>query len=211
MQTKEKKVRKVRRDLNKRTVWGVGYIGYGKYNPKKHPDAYRRWTSMLMRCYSEKFHEKQPTYRDAEVCEEWKSFQNFAEFYYDNYYEITDERVELEKDILVKGNRLYSPETAIFSPQRINLLLGNRKAKRGNLPIGVKFDKKSKSNPYMARCCVGKGGQVYLGNHPDPITAFNRFKEFKELLIKQVAEEYRGRIPSALYDALIKFTIEIND
>ena len=109
----------------KRSVCGVGYIGEGKYKVKengKNTRVYDTWHDMLRRCYDSKFHEKRPTYVDCEVCEEWHNFQNFAKWYDNNYYEIEGERMHLDKDILVKHNKIYSSETCVFVPHAINSL-----------------------------------------------------------------------------------------
>ena len=108
----------------KRT-YGMGYLGEGKYKGKengKPTKCYDTWKSMLERCYDPKYHEKEPTYIDCKVCDEWLCFQNFAEWFYDNYYEVEGERMALDKDILNKGNKIYSPNNCIFVPQIINNL-----------------------------------------------------------------------------------------
>lgn len=94
-----------------RTVYGVGYLGEGKYKCKengKYTKCYKVWNSMLQRCYDKKYHRKEPTYKDCEVSEEWHNFQSFAEWYDKNYYEIEGETMALDKDILIKHNKIYS-------------------------------------------------------------------------------------------------------
>lgn len=106
-------------------VYGVGYYGQGKYKSSingKPTKVYNHWRDMLRRCYDPYYLNKEPTYIDCYVCEEWHNFQNFSEWFYKHYYEIPNERIELDKDILFKGNKIYSPETCILVPQRINTL-----------------------------------------------------------------------------------------
>ena len=72
------------------TVYGVGYLGEGKYQVcinSKITRCYKTWQHMLERCYDEKYQLRKPTYKGCTVCEEWHNFQNFAEWYYNNYYE----------------------------------------------------------------------------------------------------------------------------
>ena len=117
-----------------RRYHGVGYLGEGKYKANengKDTSIHQTWHGMLRRCYSEKYHEKYPTYKDCEVSEEFHNFQNFARWYNDNYYEIEGETMCLDKDILVKHNKIYSPETCIFVPQSINLLFIKNDKSRG--------------------------------------------------------------------------------
>ena len=71
---------------------------------------------ILERGYSKLWKEKHPTYENVYVCEEWHNFQNFAKWYYNNYYSINEERMEIDKDILYKNNKVYSPDTCIIVP-----------------------------------------------------------------------------------------------
>ena len=196
--------------------FGVGYIGEGKYSRKTHLKIYKRWQKMLQRCYDPYYINKFPTYIYCIVCEEWHNFQNFASWYEENYYECNDERMELDKDILVKNNKIYSPSTCIFVPQRINYLFTKRQNCRGDYPIGVTYNKESKR--LKVQCNIyknGKASKEHLGRYPidKPFQAFYVYKEFKENYIKQVADEYysKGFIPKKLYDAMYKYEIEIND
>ena len=102
---------------------GIGYMGNAtsKVNGVKK-DSYNTWRGMLERCYGEKYQKKFPTYIDCSVCDEWKSYENFERWYNLNYYEVENEKMQLDKDILFKGNKIYSPNTCVFVPQRINKL-----------------------------------------------------------------------------------------
>ena len=196
--------------------FGVGYIGEGKYSRKTHLKIYKVWHKMLQRCYDPYYINKFPTYIYTTVCEQWLNFQNFAKWYDENYYECNNERMELDKDILVKNNKIYSPSTCIFVPQRINYLFTKRQNCRGNYPIGVTYNKESKR--LKVQCNIyktGKASKEQLGRYPidKPFQAFYVYKEFKENYIKQVADEYysKGLIPKKLYDAMYKYEVEIND
>lgn len=123
-----------------RSVYRVGYLGKGEYKASKNGKntrVYKTWSCMLKRCYDEKLHEKEPTYINCEVCEEWHNFQNFAKWYYENYYEVESERMHLDKDILVKHNKIYSSETCVFVPQTINSLFLKCDRSRGESVIGT--------------------------------------------------------------------------
>lgn len=117
------------RSVYERNLYNIGYIGEGEYSSTKHSKIYRAWSSMFFRCYNEARLKSCPSYKDCEVCEQWHNFQNFAKWYEDNYYEIEGEKVDLDKDILIKGNRVYSPETCIYVPQKINVAFVNLKNK----------------------------------------------------------------------------------
>lgn len=195
-----------------KTVVGVGYEGYGFYKAKinnKITNQYQTWRNMIVRCYDEKHHEKYPSYIGCEVSEEWHNFQNFAKWYDENYYEVDRNEMQIEKDILVKGNKIYSPETCIFVPRKINNLFIKRANDRGKYPIGVYYDNCNKK--FKAQCNDINNKRKNLGLFNTPEDAFEAYKSFKESLIKQVAEEYRNVIPIQLYYALVTYKIDIND
>lgn len=185
------------------TVYNIGYIGEGIYKTKENSKItkeYDIWTNMLRRCYSGEF----PRYKNVTVCEEWLNFQNFAKWYNENYYKVESQRMELDKDILNKGNNIYSPETCVIVPQRINTLFTKGEAIRGSLPIGVEFNKKDKK--YRISC-----SNNHTGYYDTAEEAFQGYKIFKEKLIKQIAEEYKKQIPENLYKAMITYEVEITD
>lgn len=74
---------------------------------------------MMNRCYGDKHKYSQYSYKGCTVCEEWHNYQNFAKWYEDNYYNC-EEELELDKDIIIYGNKLYSPETCLFVPKLVN-------------------------------------------------------------------------------------------
>jgi hypothetical protein len=199
-----------------KTVYGVGYIGKGKYKVSrkdgKQTNAYMTWQSMIRRCYDPYFLNKNSTYIDCYVCEEWHDFQNFAEWYYKNYYEIENDKMCLDKDILCKNNKIYSSETCVFVPHRINILFVKHGNARGEYPIGISYNKKKKR--LHVQCHIYRKGETkYLGSFPlnRPFQAFYIYKTFKEKYIKQIAEEYKGMIPIKLYNAMYAYEVEIND
>lgn len=192
--------------------YNVGYLGEGEYIIKENGECtkcYRTWYHMLQRCYDIDHLYKNPTYENCFVCEEWLNFQNFADWFYDNYYEVNDELMCLDKDILYKGNLIYSPETCVFVTQKINSLFVKSDTIRGELPIGVQIDKRR--NTYGAYCNNGYGERTYLGSFDTPEKAFYMYKNYKEELIKNIAEEYKSYIPIELYNALNNYKVEIND
>jgi hypothetical protein len=193
-----------------RSVFGVGYIGEGDYSSKLNSTPqYKAWQSMLGRCYDKKLHERAPTYKDCFVCDEWLNFQNFAKWYDENFYEVDGERMHLDKDILVKGNKVYSPGTCVFVPMSINNLFVKSNAIRGKFPVGVIYNKKMKK--YVARCKNGKGIQQTIGSYDNPSDAFYAYKHVKEKVIKSVANDLLDKIPNILYDALLRYKVEIDD
>ena len=193
-----------------RNNYNVGYIGLGKYNPIKNGKkvlAYHYWRGMLTRCYGKR---KGVSYKNCTVCKEWHNFQNFAKWYEENYYEIENETMNLDKDILIKGNKIYSPQTCIFVPHRINVLFVKHIDERGEYPIGVCKD--NTHNLLLSQCDTIEG-KIRLGyfSIDKPFQAFICYKNFKENYIKEVADEYKDLIPTKLYEAIYKYEVEIND
>ena len=202
---------------NDKFVLGVGYKGKGEYKLKengKDTFLYTEWHSMLARCYNknQQLKNKTSSYKNCIVCEEWYNFQNFCEWWESNYYEIKGEKMRLDKDVLYKNNKVYSPDTCIIVPERINMVLQTGRSTNKSGYPGV--DKRSE-NSYRARCNVTdkiNGSKVItIVSFNNPVEAFRAYKEFKENYIKQVADEYKDRIPKKLYDAMYRYEVEITD
>lgn len=180
-------------------------VGISDYNASLSDDkAYITWTNMLKRCYNESVRHKFPTYKDCIVCKEWLSFSVFREWFYDNYIE----GYSLDKDILVKGNKIYSPETCCFVPQEINAMLSKAESIRGELPLGVAKSGKR----FWSRISIDKK-LISLGSYDTPEEAFYVYKKAKEQHICDVAKEYfeKNLISKEVYKALLNYKIEITD
>ena len=120
--------------------------------------------------------------------------------------------MHLDKDILCKGNKIYSRGMCIFVPQRINELFTKRDNNRGKEPIGV--DQLPSGN-YRVQCSDGYGKQIYLGMYSTKEEAFQVYKEYKERVIKEVIDSYEGIIPEPHYSrlkaAMYNYEVEIDD
>ena len=183
----------------------VGYIGEGKYATKingKDTKEYCTWSDMLKRGYSELFQKNQITYLECTINKQWHNFQVFAQWFDDNY----KEGFELDKDILVKGNKNYSPETCCFVPHEINSLFIKSNISRGKYPIGVR----KSGNKFQAQISK-KGEPVHLGTFDTPEEAFQTYKIAKEEYIKEMADKWRGQITEPCYDAMYNYQVEITD
>lgn len=185
-----------------KSVWGVGYFGIGKYNSKTHCKIYQTWQGMLERCYDTKFQSKHPTYKGCLVDKVWHNFQNFAEWFEENY----KEGFVLDKDILFKGNKIYSPETCCFVPHEINALFVKNDANRGKYPVGVVIYKSKFRSEVNT---INKS--IYLGSFDTPEEAFQAYKIAKEKHIKETAEKYKGLILDKVYQAMYAYKIKIDD
>ena len=192
-------------------VYNMGYLGLEKCKENGvHIKSYEVWHEMLKRCYSKNLHKKRPTYIGCTTYEEWLCYDNFKKWYDENFYQIGNETMCLDKDILIKGNKIYSPETCIFVPQNINVLFTKTNAKRGKYPIGVYYKKGNKS--YVAQLQDNiRNKNIHLGYFKSELKAFNVYKIAKEKYIKEIADMYKYKIPEKLYNAMYKYQVEITD
>ena len=208
------------------SVYGHGYLGVDKNGnvPKTrefkdgkrvHTWEYNKWNAMLQRCFDNKYKEKEPTYKDATCCDRWLCFANFLEdleILKQEYNWDDDIKLNLDKDILNKNNKIYSLENCVLVPSWINLLFIKNDTKRGDYPIGVCYNKQCKK--YQARCNTN-GKLISLEYYNTIEEAFNAYKIAKEQEIKRVADECvsKGYVTkdSRLYKAMINYQVEIDD
>lgn len=194
------------------TFCGVGYIGIGPYGAKDKK-AYNLWYEMLRRTINNKnLPPRSVSYKDVTVCSEWLCFQNFAKWYYDqSYHNCRDDKgrhYHLDKDLLVKGNRNYSPDKCCLLPQDVNLLIVKNNANRGELPLGVHAHKPS--DKFIVQ--MNRYGKLHhVGLYETAEEAFLAYKKAKEIHIKEVAEKWKGKIDVKVYQALINYEVCIDD
>ncbi len=196
------------------SVCGVGITGT-KYQPTingVNTKEYNLWQSMLKRCYNSTYKKKHPTYEGCEASENFKSYEYFYEWCHSQIGFGNDGNgnpFQLDKDLLVKGNKVYSENVCVFIPSEINLLLINNTASRGEHLIGVNWCKTKKA--FKAQVCKNKGNQEHLGYFKTEIEAFNAYKVAKESFVKEQANEWKDQIDPRAYEALMKYTVEITD
>lgn len=187
------------------TVYGVGIVGGRNRN---HEYQYTYWKNILARCYNTKIKKQHPTYEKCYICNDWILYDEFKKWCNSNYYEVDNQNMQIDKDILIKGNKIYSPTTCCFVPDRINSLIIKSDNIRGKYPIGVSFNKKT--NLYIASM-KKHNKNVWLGEYTNPQKAFYVYKKEKEKYIKEVADQYKNKIPDKLYKALYSYEVDIND
>jgi hypothetical protein len=191
----------------KKILFGIGVNDY-EYPIQSNGvmlTSYAKWKSMLQRCYSEKYVNRRKCYVGCSVCDEWLRFSNFKRWFDKNYVE----GYYLDKDILVNGNKVYSPETCCFVPHEINELIETRKNKTNKFYQCVEISKNGKFRARIKRY----GRREYLGTFNTPEEAFYAYKEAKEAYIKEVATKYYndGKIARNVYEALMNYKVEITD
>ena len=196
------------------SVYGVGITG------TKYPSTingvktkeYELWREMLKRCYSDTYQKKHPTYIGCEVS------NNFL--YYEYFYEWCHKQIgfgndgngnpfHLDKDLLIRGNKVYSEPTCVFIPQEINKVLTKRESMRGEYLIGVIWSNTNKA--FVARVGRNKGKPEYLGCFNTEIEAFNAYKIAKEDFVKEQATKWKDQIDIRAYNALMNYKVGIDD
>lgn len=183
---------------SKKLVYGKGTKGDSAISVNgKRTKTYIAWCNMLSRCYDLRFHLLQPTYVGCTVCNEWLYFPTFKEWFDANYVE----GWELDKDLLVVGNKMYSPDTCIFVPRQINVLFNDHGRARGDYPIGVYFHKKA--GKFRAKVTI-EGNREHLGYFTNADEAHMTYLVAKKANVVRMADEWKDKISSKLYDALIR-------
>ena len=171
----------------------------------KKTKIFQTWYSMMRRCHSAYRKYDYAKYNDCHVDQRFWSFSFFREWAEQQVgYGVSG--FEIDKDILVRGNRIYSPETCAFVPGQINSCIIPKVSKKSNLPTGVKIDGRG----FVAQIMV-KPKTIYLGKYPTKEEAFAAYKDAKEQRIKEVAKQWQPMIDSRVFDALMAWEIKITD
>jgi len=193
-----------------RSVYGIGYFGVGDYKSKdKNKNRtlfYKTWTSMIRRCYSDKI--KLNNYDNTKVCDGWHNYQVFAKWCDDNYDDYGEDDIALDKDLLGDGD-LYSPDTCIFIPRKLNNFLGKCKKTNKSGYTGVS---KHTDGKFQANVRDVKTGKVkYLGLFYDKEDAYRAIlKEHKVQINKMKSicrERWKIKNPK-VYEALNNFKLD---
>ena len=191
---------------NSRGLWVRSYIREGRQISTRGGKLHDR---MKSRCrLGGKTQKDQPTYMGCSYSEVLGDFQSFTTWCQKQVGYLAG--FALEKDVLVRGNKVYSEDTCVFLPQTINNLLLQSGAIRGKYPIGVSSDKRWKT--FQATCRYGVGRKSkFLGSYNTIEEAFLAYKTFKEATIRQVAEQYKAVVDVRAYNALMRYEVLITD
>lgn len=171
------------------------------------PKEYSVWNGVRHRCYNENIRHLTPSYQEAEMSENFKRYSYFKDWCH-NQIGFDQDGWQLDKDILVKGNKLYSEATCCFVPPEINTLILKADRIRGKYPIGVYEDKQA--GKFKVRISV-EGKQKHVGRYYCEKEAFYAYKVAKEQYIKEVANKWKGQIDPRVYESLMNYQVEITD
>jgi len=201
------------RNSNK-PVRGIGIKGdkYPSCNGIEMLKEYSLWTDMLLRC-TKKILRKRPTYEGVTCSENFKSYTFFYEWCNQqkgfSKKDKNGRKWSLDKDLLLRGNKVYSEDVCVFVPNRVNNLVTKCDSSRGEWPVGVYRD--GATGRFVSQCSNNTGKQKRLGRFNTPQEAFQAYKTYKEALIKQVANEYKEQLDYRVYEALMNYEVNEND
>ena len=158
---------------------------------------YRIWRNMLDRCYSNKQAELYPTYVGCRVSED---FLNYTTFYdWCQTQQGFHKGYELDKDVLSKGIKIYSPNTCRFVPKEINNLVNKLRNNKG-------YYWSNQSNKFVTEVFVD-GKKKFLGRFSTEQEARNAVVPLIKQRDRKVLDSWKGEIPIECYLA-IKTEIE---
>lgn len=193
--------------IKDRLVYGFGISDIPVSINGVHLPEYKIWKAMLRRCYSKNRSTYSKNYLLCTVSDDFKYFSNFKKWC-QTQIGFGEDGFHLDKDLLVKGNKIYSKDTCVFLPSEINIMIINQNNKRGDCPIGVCFNKKL--GKYQSTVTT-RGKAVHLGLFESPVSAFKAYKKEKELILIDFAMLYKDRISEKAFKALINYNVDIND
>lgn len=177
-------------DADYQTTWN------GANGKRESCPIYIRWSNMLSRCYSKARQEKISTYTGCSVCTEWLSFMNFKSWV------DTQDWVgnHLDKDLLIPGNKVYSPDTCVFVTPLTNIFITNSEKARGEYPIGVHVVRKKGTTRYRANIGSGrKGKREHLGYFDTAEEAHTAWRKEKyKQAVKLAYDQSDKRVAQAL-------------
>ncbi len=197
------------KDKGKATVEGFGTLSTAIIT---EPRVYMLWNNMLKRCYGQQQQDINPTYVGCTVSDNFRQLPYFQDWCHNqigfDHFDENGKPFALDKDILVKGNKVYSEDSCVFVPREMNSLLLTRSRFRGSLPLGVSFLNDRKK--YRARCSLG-GNNKTIGYYNTEEDAFYAYKQVKERYIKEVAYKWKGTVDNRVYESLMNWEVSIDD
>ena len=191
------------KDPLKPSLYGVGILGTERV--KASDQSYVTWHNMIRRVYLPKNKLEYEAYKDCIIDPSWLVLANFNDWFKS---QVHNKGYHLDKDLLFKGNKVYSPSTCVFVPQEINKLLTCRANGRGKYPLGVSY--KTSNLKYDAKISIDSRTK-HLGLFDYPEDAFYAYKKAKEEYAKVLAERWKEYIDSRAYEALLKYEVNITD
>ena len=186
------------------TLYGVAYMGVGEHRAKingKIVPHYSIWSGLLTRCYCPIRLKERPSYIGCRLSKDFLCYQNFAEWY--TSHESYGLGYEIDKDLLVKGNKIYSADTCTLLPRELNIAIRVDRGKGSKLPVGVL---ENKVGGYTASLKIS-GKDNHLGTFKTVEEASIAYVKAKEAYVKEVSLKWKGQIDTRAFEALMNWTV----
>lgn len=184
-------------------VCGVGVRDDHISSDRKITKTGRIWHGILERCYSKNKKDKFKSYADCSVSEDWLTYSNFKRDV-ESMVGYDEDGWHLDKDILFKGNRVYSKDTCCFVPQHINARFKRPSKNTTGLPSGVQIRNSGKTLNYISTCCDINCKKVYLGRFENIDEAKNAYAQAQHHVILEMVDLYKDKLDNRVIEALIK-------
>lgn len=158
---------------------------------------YDLWRGIIKRCYSDNRSQKNMSYINTTICDEWEYYSNFKEWFQNNYIE----GYQLDKDIIGGDKNIYSPETCAFVPGLINscVIDGNR----GNNYVGVSYMSGDRHLKRYRPVISKFGKQVRnLGLYQTPEEAHRVWQQEKINYLIEIIEKYSSDVDRKVIDGI---------
>lgn len=184
-------------------IFGIEYSS--QLEDKRLCPFYNKWKGILERCFSKTYHKNKPTYKDCCVSTYFKYFPNFKNWCLHYLQDLEDKDItnyEIDKDLIFKGNKVYSEITCNLIPRELNVILTNRKRFRGDYKVGVTYHQRDKH--FRASISI-KGKIVFIGSFDTEDEAFLEYKNYKEDYLKHLGEYYYNK---GLINKQVKFLVD---
>lgn len=170
-------------------------------SPQKPIPAYSQWKAMNVRC-EDKYKEKFPTYEGCEVSNDWLRYENFYDWIIEQKgYGLRDSTGilhNLDKDLIVSGNLVYSQETCVLLPPEINRFLVSNRVKDRELPLGISMDRGLFRAGYS---------NINLGRFETLDEAVTAYEKARKEQACKLANKWVDQIDNRAYNALINYSI----
>lgn len=185
----------------KRTVFGIGYLGCNDADATRDNYIYSKWANMMQRCYDEETHRLKPYYAPCTAEIEFQNFSNYREWHKENA--MGDRKVDLDKDVLIRGNTVYGSETCTLIPHFTNTIFENRGADT-NIVLNNDTGKYDVTMSIL-------GNREEVGTFDTEEEAKQGFIDYKQDYIRKYAKKCKGKVPNKTYEAMVNWVVETAD
>lgn len=191
------------RNPNYRVLYNRGYIGeFNNVFEDVNPSIHCYWKQMFDNCYLISNAIQDSRVIMENVSRDWYSYQNFAAWFKENYYDIPGEEMVISNKIVSDRCNEYSRDTTIFVPKSIVRL------------IDCANPKSSGHKTYVTENVIG-----YFASLPGSNTLSGPFRtEFSANMclmmqvkdeIAKIADKYKQYLPCTVYSALMNYRATI--